>query len=180
MSERKKLIGNVIGSRPGHSASPSNQLKKNEVTEINQLHQSIIQDLSNAVQSAILIGEKLQIQKKVVGHGNWEKWMKENLEFSDSTAKRYVRLFENKQLVNRSHMTDLNSALKLISETSREEKDVTPTEIPVLLYKRFRAEEKLNPKEKSILKEYLKSEKEKFLEKMRKKVSAIDEEIASL
>lgn len=180
MSERKKLIGNVIGSRPGYTASTPNQIKKNEATEINQLHQSIMQDLTNAVQSAILIGEKLLIQKKVVGHGNWGKWMKDNIDFSDSTAKRYIRLFENKQLVNRSRMTDLNSALKVISDSSREEKDVTPTEAPVLLYKRFRAEEKLNPKERSILKEYLKSEKEKILEKMRKKVSVIDDEIASL
>ncbi|TGM22021.1 DUF3102 domain-containing protein [Leptospira meyeri] len=180
MSERNKLISNVVGTRPGHSASNANSLKKTEVSEINLLHQSIAQDLSNAVQSAILIGEKLQSQKKVVGHGNWEKWMKENLEFSESTAKRYIRLSENKDQINRSSMTDLNSALKLISESKREEKDVTPVEAPVLLYKKFRAKEKLSSKEKSILKEFLKGEKEKILINSQKKIKSIDADIASL
>ncbi|TGK45532.1 DUF3102 domain-containing protein [Leptospira bouyouniensis] len=180
MSTRSKLISNVVGTRPGHAASLSNSIKKNEVSEINLLHQSIVQDLSNAVQSAILIGEKLQEQKKLVGHGKWEQWMKENLEFSDSTAKRYIRLSENKQLVNRSSMTDLNSALKLISETKRDEKDITPAETPILIYKRYRAQEKLSTRERSILKEYLKGEKEKILLKTQKKISAIDSDIANL
>lgn len=171
MSERKKLITNLVGARPGHIATPKNEIKNDEISEINLLHQSIIQDLSNAIQSAILIGEKLSNQKKIIGHGNWIPWMKENLQFSDSTAKRYIRLFENKALVNRSTVTDLKSALQLISESKKEEKDVTPTISPIELYKKFSAGESLAKRDRDILKNWLK-DKEKTTELKLKKIKS--------
>lgn len=74
-SERSRLISNLDGTRPGHNPNQASILKKGEVEEINLLHESIIQDLSNAVQSAILIGKKLSKQKEKVGHGKWTHWM---------------------------------------------------------------------------------------------------------
>lgn len=171
MSERNKLIKNLVGPRPGHSAIPKTEIKNDEVSEINLLHQSILQDLSNAIQSAILIGEKLSNQKRIIGHGNWIPWMKANLEFSDSTAKRYIRLYENKTLLNRSPVTDLKSALQLISESKNEEKDVTPTASAVELYKKFASGQTLGKKDREVLRVWLK-EKEKSIETKLKKIKS--------
>jgi len=45
-----------------------------------------------ALQGAVEIGEKLEEAKEKVGHGNWESWCKENLNYSKSQAERFMKI----------------------------------------------------------------------------------------
>lgn len=43
---------------------------------------------------AVEIGRRLVEAKEVLPHGEWGKWIKENTEFSQSTANNYMKLFD--------------------------------------------------------------------------------------
>ncbi|QIB68595.1 DUF3102 domain-containing protein [Aminipila butyrica] len=45
-----------------------------------------------ALNGAIEIGAKLEEAKEKVGHGNWENWCKENLDYSKSQAERFMKI----------------------------------------------------------------------------------------
>lgn len=45
-----------------------------------------------ALNGAIEIGQKLTEAKEKIGHGNWENWCKENLDYSKSKAERFMRI----------------------------------------------------------------------------------------
>lgn len=45
-----------------------------------------------ALQGAIEIGARLEEAKEKVGHGNWENWCKENLNYSKSQAERFMKI----------------------------------------------------------------------------------------
>ena len=46
-----------------------------------------------AVSCAIEIGERLLEAKELVPHGEWGKWLKENVNYSQSTANNFMRLY---------------------------------------------------------------------------------------
>jgi len=167
MTARAKLISNITGQRPGHEPGITNKISTS-VSEINDLHESILIDLGNAVKSAIMIGGKLAAEKEKVGHGNWLPWIESNLNFSISTATRYMKLWEHREIVNSSSMTNLESALKLISGSTREEKDITPVRNASDIYKDYHAGGTISKKEKEILREWI-SEQVKNLETKAKK-----------
>lgn len=84
-----------------------------------QVRQSV---LSGAVE----IGRKLEEAKEKVGHGNWEKWCKENLNYSKSQTEKFMRIAteygdENSpyfRAISNPHMcTDfsISKALRLLS-----------------------------------------------------------------
>lgn len=91
-------------------------------TQINELHKqageialSAKELAEKAVGIAIECGRLLISQKKSLGHGNWLDWVKKNLEFSEETAQRYMRLCRKTdelesaegQNSNPSYVTDL-------------------------------------------------------------------------
>ena len=45
-----------------------------------------------ALEGAVQIGSRLQEAKEKVGHGNFENWCRENLNYSQSTAERFMKL----------------------------------------------------------------------------------------
>ena len=47
-----------------------------------------------AVSCAIEIGERLLEAKDLVPHGEWGKWLKENVNYSQSTANNFMRLYK--------------------------------------------------------------------------------------
>lgn len=47
-----------------------------------------------AVSCAIEIGERLLEAKDLVPHGEWGKWLKENVNYSQSTANNLMRLYK--------------------------------------------------------------------------------------
>ena len=45
------------------------------------------------LQSSIEIGRRLAEAKAAVGHGNWTKWLKQSVDYSDRTAANLMRIF---------------------------------------------------------------------------------------
>jgi len=59
---------------------------KRELAELNTT-------LKMTVQKAIRVGQLLSEQKEFVGHGNFVKWIENNLDISPSHATRYIKLY---------------------------------------------------------------------------------------
>lgn len=78
---------------------------------INRLHNEIHQATKFTAEKAIQLGEKLIELKEHIGHGGWLKYIKENLEFSDKSAQRYIRLAENKEELMAKFATVSNFSL---------------------------------------------------------------------
>ena len=63
---------------------------------INELHNELTGLLNSSLDKAIEIGLLLTEKKAELKHGQFGKWIEENLVFSDRTARNYIKLFENK------------------------------------------------------------------------------------
>jgi hypothetical protein len=85
-------------------------LAKNRAVEINKLHNEVCEGLRTTIGKAIKIGELLKAQKRECNQGAWIPWMKANLKFSDRTANRYMRCYENRRELNPPQMADLTFA----------------------------------------------------------------------
>ena len=93
-------------------------IEKSNIQEIVTLHQEIGGHLRMSLEKAIRIGELLTEQKASLKHGEWLPWIKDNLPFSDRTARVYVRCFKNKAILADS--ATLGSAIKLLAEPEPE------------------------------------------------------------
>ena len=91
--------------------------------EINKLHRECCAGIRTTLEKAIEIGKRLTVQKKKCGHGQWETWVKANLEFSVSLAWRYMRCHENR--ANLASVQDLT-----IADFARFTADPPPTDAP--------------------------------------------------
>ncbi len=74
---------------------------------INNLHDNIMKMGKKTLAMIIEMGELLSQQKSIVGHGKWEKWMKDNLSFSQMTANRYMRVYKERLAIKSNIMLDL-------------------------------------------------------------------------
>lgn len=73
-----------------------------------QLAQQAQAKCNEAVAEALLLGQALNEAKKLVGHGNWLKWIAENCPtVCERTARNYMRL------ANRQHVADLENTASL-------------------------------------------------------------------
>jgi hypothetical protein len=75
--------------------------------EINQLHNELLGEMKTSIQKAIRIGELLEGQKKIEGHGKWLPWLKANVKFGERQAQRYINCFGNRKLANTTPKSDL-------------------------------------------------------------------------
>jgi len=69
------------------------------VEEINTEHDKFRSSFKTTFHSAMRAGDLLNAAKTLVGHGNWASWVEENCEFSDRTARVYMRLANNRPKV---------------------------------------------------------------------------------
>lgn len=88
------------------------------ISEIKIIEQTVAK---TAMEGAIQIGERLQEAKEQVGHGNFEQWCEENLNYSSRTARNFMRIAseyggENGLISNRKISSDLSisNALSLL------------------------------------------------------------------
>lgn len=88
------------------------------------------QTAKTVLENGIQIGIRLQEAKEQVGHGNFEEWCKENLNYTSRTARKFMQLAteygdENGLISNRNISSDLSisKALTLLKvpEDDREE-----------------------------------------------------------
>lgn len=88
------------------------------------------------IMGAIEIGKKLEEAKEKVGHGNFEKWCSENLDYSKAKAERFMRISKEYGKENSAYLesisktsmwTDLSihKALRLLSLDEEDVKEFT-------------------------------------------------------
>ena len=85
------------------------------IKKIIVLHTEITEALKSSLEKAILIGQLLTEQKKELNHGEFTSWIKENLPFTGRTARNYIKLFNNKDMLITERVSDLTAAYKLLS-----------------------------------------------------------------
>ncbi|TGK87209.1 DUF3102 domain-containing protein [Leptospira bourretii] len=175
MSRKDSLFGN----RPGHRKDEISSItvKDRDIEKIQGLHESIGANLNNALQNAILIGEILNRKKKELSHGQFLPWIESNLPFTRMTANKYMRLFENKEkLPNVNSGLHLTEALKILSGSEKDEKEINPKRKPEEMYKIYREGGSLNKEERVFLKTWI-SEK---VGKLRQKADQLEKDIKKI
>ncbi len=99
------------------------QIAINRIQEIRERHAKIGAYLRNTLEEAIRIGELLTAQKADLKHGEWLKWLKGNVPFSQKTAFRYMQLYHRKDELKLVTVTNLQQAYKLLAAP---ETEITP------------------------------------------------------
>jgi len=157
------------------------------IGEIKRLHKKVEASMAKAVETArsvvedsIRIGELLTEAKKKVKHGEWLAWIEGNMPFSQPTASRYIKLFENRSQIIHTLQTvnnlSLRGALQLL--TAREEEPEEKAAKPEPENKTPKKEEKPKKEEvKHVEAEVVEPEPEaQSQEELLEKVSKLTEE----
>jgi hypothetical protein len=76
---------------PAVRPSPADLAKR-----INEKYSEIVASLRTTFMRAVEIGELLEQAKDRVGHGNFEVWLSSHCQLSFSTARRYMKLAEDR------------------------------------------------------------------------------------
>jgi hypothetical protein len=113
---------------PAVRPSPADLAKR-----INEKYSEIVTSLRTTFMRAVEIGELLEQAKDRVGHGNFEVWLSSNCQLSFSTARRYMKLAEDRPKIEEQlkletasgksvKLTDLNltSARRLLAAPKSE------------------------------------------------------------
>lgn len=108
-----------------------NEIEKSWIDEIRKLHNEIWSSLKSSLEKAIRIGQILNEQKENLEHGKFTAWVKDNLPFTDRTARNYMRLYRERDRFKTETVSDLTEAYgRLVEHKSLEEKTPTP---PIML-----------------------------------------------
>jgi hypothetical protein len=108
-------------------------LQNTTADKINSLHQEIEAALNKSLKNAIEIGRLLSQAKAEIPHGQFTGWLSENCTFSGRTARRYMKLFDNRDKIGSAE--GIQEAYTLLQEpkTDRlsnfEEAEVVNSEI---------------------------------------------------
>lgn len=94
------------------------EIGKNKVTLMIELHNEILNSAKTTISKAIELGAMLKEVKKELGHGQFTEWIKNNMPFTDRTARNYMNLSENQKLLESESVSVLNSAYKLLWQSS--------------------------------------------------------------
>jgi hypothetical protein len=101
------------------AANTMNEIETKAVAEeINRLHHEILSVARTTLEKAIRIGELLAKQKASLGHGQWLPWLEANVELNPRTAQRYIRVWENRQMLKYDSVSHLTQAYVLLADSS--------------------------------------------------------------
>jgi hypothetical protein len=89
------------------TVNPDDTLEEH-AAEIRKGLQEIRSVLSNALDIALAVGQRLNIAKEQVGNGKWSDWLRDDCELSRSTALLYMRLA--------NHQGDIDAARVLLPD----------------------------------------------------------------
>ena len=86
--------------------------------QINDAHSEVKASFGHSLQHAIRAGELLTEAKAQLNHGEWLPWLEKSVQFSERSARSYIEVFENRDLLyrNRQYIADLGlvGALRLL------------------------------------------------------------------
>ena len=90
--------------------------------EINRHHADVERYARRTVESALACGIALAKAKAAIGHGGWLPWLRENTTISERTARNYMRLARNPDVLKTAESADLSidAALKLLADRGGE------------------------------------------------------------
>ncbi len=104
-----------------------NELQESRIKKITALHTEIGGYLKTTLSKAIEIGGLLSEQKAEMDHGQWLPWIKENLPFSERTARDYIQFHERREELKTASVADMSEARRLLTKPKTETQ--TPVEI---------------------------------------------------
>lgn len=104
----------------------NDKLLKYSSGEIVRLHKEILKLAKGSLEKAITVGRLLTRIKDKLDHGEWLPWLKANISvFSESTAKRYIRCYENRDAILACKIEDVSTAYKMLTESPQIGQSVT-------------------------------------------------------
>lgn len=111
-STKEKNIETEI--MPANETTIANRTPEVIAAEIRSIDQ---QARKYVLQSAIEIGEKLIEAKEIVAHGEWGAWLKDNVNYSQSTATNFMNVAKEYKNSNSQALTNLSytQAVALLS-----------------------------------------------------------------
>jgi len=80
-------------------------------TEIIRLHEEIEVDKNKIIEKVIRLGELLTTLKEELPHGSFTNWIKENCQFTERTARNYMRAYQRRDEL-KTEMVSLLQAYK--------------------------------------------------------------------
>ena len=123
----------------------------NEIVSLDQVVSEIKFFENQAVVSYWEIGKRLKSAKEQVGHGNWENWLSNNLKYSNSMAKKLIKVYT--EYPKGQLIADLNFSQMLALTTVEEE-------IRTEIIKKEQLEDKTVKETKEIIDKYKKAKEE--------------------
>ena len=94
-----------------------NEIETSNIDRITQLHEEIVGAVRMTLNKAIEIGDLLETEKAKASHGEWSKWVEENLPFDIRTAQRYMKAYANRdQIAKNDSVSLLTDAYRLLEE----------------------------------------------------------------
>lgn len=97
--------------------------------EIKALHEEVMEAQKSTVSKAIRIGELLAKQKSELKHGQFGKWLKENLgsAFSTATANNYMKVAAEKEKLKFLRVGNLADAYRVLYSSKKPQAVPAPT-----------------------------------------------------
>ena len=84
-----------------------------------------------AVEYGIKIGQRLNEAKGLVPHGEWSNWLENEVHFSQRTAERFMKLYEESDTIAKSTTLSnlsISNALRLLSVPEEDREEILQTE----------------------------------------------------
>jgi hypothetical protein len=102
-------------------------MKNNDIVEsrkkqIIDNHNAIYKNSLDSLHRAIEIGKLLTEQKEELPHGEFLPWLKENMPFSDETARKYMKLFQYSDTDKIQSAWNLQEAYRQIESIEAQER----------------------------------------------------------
>ncbi len=92
------------------------EIEESRIDEMRRLHGDILNSLKMSLEKGIRIGELLAEQKDALKHGEFTKWVNDNLPFTDRTARNYMRLFNEQDRLKTESVSVLTEAYQTLIE----------------------------------------------------------------
>lgn len=106
-------------------------------SEINAEHQACMQAAGMAIEHAMRCGDLLSEAKSKCQHGEWQEWLAQNFDASPRTARAYMRLAENRQMIESKRQSvatlGVGDAIRLIASPRLDRRHPRCSDDPGLL-----------------------------------------------
>ena len=104
---------------PKKDLSDFEEKNKELINKMIDTHDSISRP-SSILAKAMWIGEMLLKQKQELDHGEFTNFVKRNFSFSERTAQRYMKVYEDKKKIGKIEIKSMRHAHRLISGTNKQ------------------------------------------------------------